>query len=75
MPCAPARSAARAISIAVAVPYPAGAMTGSPSGASRTAAVTTCSTSAGVSEKNSPVPPAANSPAASWPPSQAMCSR
>ena len=72
MASAPARSAARARSTASAVPYPAGATTGSSTGVSFTAAATTCSTSSNVREKNSPVPPAANSPDDSYCASQAM---
>jgi hypothetical protein len=50
-------------------------MTGRSSAVSLTAAATTCSTSSIRSEKNSPVPPAANSPAASCWASQAMLAR
>ncbi|KGI82379.1 hypothetical protein IL38_06540 [Actinopolyspora erythraea] len=59
----------------MAVPCPAGAIIGRSRGTSSTAAVTTVSTSLGVREKNSPVPPAANSPAAPYPPSHRMFSR
>ena len=62
MPSAPAASAAWAFSMAWAVDPPAEARTGTMLPTSSTAARTTRSDSAGVSEKPSPVPPAAKRP-------------
>src|SRR5271168_898959 len=74
-PSAPAVSAARTNCFAIAVPYPQPATTGARWFVCCTAAETTSENSCSVSEKNSPVPPAAKSAAGLCCKSHSRCSR
>jgi hypothetical protein len=75
IPSAPASCAALAWATALAVEPVAGASTGTAPSTASTAARTTRSLSSGVSEKPSPVPPAAKSPATGCPLSHSRCDR